>query len=556
MAGTPGARRALCRCLEQSGPSFGVLPDRARQLPALCKLGISIPVSPHTDCDKRRGKGRDGPPTETSWIMLERFVFHRDDADDGSFPGKAVAPLRANSVTSLGDPFTVALLPAAPPAFSRLYVHWLRGPRNHDERGRGTELLSAHGDLLLLSLTSEVSLADTDTYRDPYRRSAQATPGGVHRTHGSRADGELHWKAFDGLAAPFAEFMAAACADEATRPHWVIADCFHHWVAAAAVQHKETAPMYDDQGASGMSTVQRWHLTKNRCALAVIRSCVEWEPESFPLVPKLLEMPVVPLGLLPPSSDGGRRADGTNGSAEHATVRWLDAQPPGSVVYVALGSEVPLPLEQVHELALGLELAGTRFLWALRKPSGAAVLDDGADMLPPGFQERARGVGLVTTGWIPQMSILAHAAVGGFLTHCGRNSLIEGLLFGHPLVMLPIFGDQGPNARQMEAKKAGLQVARDESDGSFDRHGIASAVRDVMVDGEARMRFVAGPRANSDADHFGPSTEEEMEADLKRIDAMEEDQEVYMKRENAGSWSSGLEKEQMLETYSAQLQKS
>ena len=34
-----------------------------------------------------------------------------------------------------------------------------------------------------------------------------------------------------------------------------------------------------------------------------------------------------------------------------------------------------------------------------------------------------------------------------------------------------------------------------------------------------------GPGANSDADHFGPSTEEEMEADLMRVDAME-DQEV------------------------------
>ena len=34
------------------------------------------------------------------------------------------------------------------------------------------------------------------------------------------------------------------------------------------------------------------------------------------------------------------------------------------------------------------------------------------------------------------------------------------------------------------------------------------------------------PRTNSDADHFGPATEEEMEADLKRIDAMEEGQEV------------------------------
>ena len=31
---------------------------------------------------------------------------------------------------------------------------------------------------------------------------------------------------------------------------------------------------------------------------------------------------------------------------------------------------------------------------------------------------------------------------------------------------------------------------------------------------------------------------------------------IYMKRENAGSWNSGLEKEQILETYSAQLQKS
>jgi hypothetical protein len=46
----------------------------------------------------------------------------------------------------------------------------------------------------------------------------------------------------------------------------------------------------------------------------------------------------------------------------------------------------------------------------------------------------------------------------------------------------------------MEAKKAGLQVARDEDDGSFDRHGVAAAVRAVMLDGEARQGFVAGAR--------------------------------------------------------------
>ena len=45
--------------------------------------------------------------------------------------------------------------------------------------------------------------------------------------------------------------------------------------------------------------------------------------------------------------------------------------------------------------------------------------------------------------------------------------------------------------------------------------------------GESRVSHPASrSRTNSDADHFGPATEEEMEADLKRIDAMEEGQEV------------------------------
>ena len=45
--------------------------------------------------------------------------------------------------------------------------------------------------------------------------------------------------------------------------------------------------------------------------------------------------------------------------------------------------------------------------------------------------------------------------------------------------------------------------------------------------GESRVSHpTPGPGANSDADNFGPSTEDQMEADLKRIDAMEEDQEV------------------------------
>ena len=44
--------------------------------------------------------------------------------------------------------------------------------------------------------------------------------------------------------------------------------------------------------------------------------------------------------------------------------------------------------------------------------------------------------------------------------------------------------------------------------------------------GESRVSNPAPePRANRDAEHFGPAMEEEMEADLMRVDAME-DQEV------------------------------
>ncbi|CAL4979202.1 unnamed protein product [Urochloa decumbens] len=340
----------------------------------------------------------------------------------------------------------------------------------------------------------------------------EGLPDGAESTND--VPGESLWEAFDALAAPFAEFLAAACAgggEGTSRPDWDLADTFHHWAPLVAGEHgvpcamlqptaamiatfgseardrvelaaasvpadggeppaglpryewDGTAPRFACDKSGSMSVARRTALTLERCAIGAIRSCPEWELDAFPLAAKLLGKPL-----------------------DAAAVRWLDAQPPGSVVYVALGSEVLLRVELVHELAHGLELAGTRFLWALRKPGGVSD----ADVLPAGFLERTHGHGLLTMGWVPQISLLAHCAVGAFLTHCGRNSLIEGLLYGHPLIMLLIFADQGPNSRLMAQRKVGLMVARNEDDGSFDRHGIASAVRGVMVEEDTRKIFV------------------------------------------------------------------
>ncbi|XP_051224214.1 uncharacterized protein [Lolium perenne] len=95
------------------------------------------------------------------WMMLERFVFVRND-DDGSFPDDAAAPMRANSSTSFGDRFTIALLLAAPPGVSRLYVQWQRGPREPvDPDSRETLLLTSDRRLFLLSTTSRSKLERT-----------------------------------------------------------------------------------------------------------------------------------------------------------------------------------------------------------------------------------------------------------------------------------------------------------------------------------------------------------------------------------------------------------
>ncbi|CAM0912692.1 unnamed protein product [Alopecurus aequalis] len=345
----------------------------------------------------------------------------------------------------------------------------------------------------------------------------------------------------DGLAIPLEAFLADAVA-AGRRPDWIIVDFCHHWVPLIADQHKvpcaaflnvyatclafwgppwanaahprtkpedftvppkwipfpSTAFLHRHEvewltgsvhtNASGVSDIERSSLVMERCRLTIHRGCHELEPRMFDLLSDLYRKPAIPAGILL-RRDEEDHPTNSSSVARHQVLRWLDDKPPKSVIYVALGTEAPLTLENIHELALGLELAAVRFLWALRKPAGT----NNDELLPAGFEERTRAHGMVCTEWVPQVEVLAHDATGAFLTHCGWGSTIESFAYGLPLVMIPFIVDQPLIARAMAERGIGVEVARDESDSSFDKDSVAAAVRNVMVE-EQGMAFATNAK--------------------------------------------------------------
>ncbi|KAJ8541995.1 hypothetical protein K7X08_016861 [Anisodus acutangulus] len=154
------------------------------------------------------------------------------------------------------------------------------------------------------------------------------------------------------------------------------------------------------------------------------------------------------------------------------------------VVYIALGSEVTIGQSEINELTHGLESSGLPFLSVLRKPSNSGNMDYIG--LPDGFEKRIQARGIVWKSWVPQLKIQSHESVGGFLTHCGWSSKIEGLMFGHPLIMLPFWVDQGLNARILEDKENGIEIPREEEDGSYTRDSVSNSVKLVMVEKDGK----------------------------------------------------------------------
>ncbi|KAI3853281.1 hypothetical protein MKW92_014514 [Papaver armeniacum] len=124
---------------------------------------------------------------------------------------------------------------------------------------------------------------------------------------------------------------------------------------------------------------------------------------------------------------------------EHYVLKWLDSKDQNSVLYVSFGTTSRVNnSHQLLELAMGLESSGCSFIWVVRKINK----DDEESFLSSGFEERIQGKGLIVRDWAPQVEILNHQAVGGFMTQCGWNSVLEGISAGVPMITWPLFAEQ------------------------------------------------------------------------------------------------------------------
>ncbi|KAI9092057.1 hypothetical protein K1719_027992 [Acacia pycnantha] len=190
------------------------------------------------------------------------------------------------------------------------------------------------------------------------------------------------------------------------------------------------------------------------------------------------------LSLLGPDNGG---SGNTNNEANSGVLKWLAD---GSVLYVCFGSQKLLKREQMEALASGLERSETRFVWVV-KHGTSQQMEEGYGVVPDGFEDRVKGRGFVIKVWAPQVAILSHRAVGGFLSHCGWNSVMEAIVAGVMILGWPMEADQFVNAKRLVKDKGVAVRVCEGADSVPDPDELGRVIRKSMdVDSPEKERAV------------------------------------------------------------------
>ncbi|CAD6230677.1 unnamed protein product [Miscanthus lutarioriparius] len=320
------------------------------------------------------------------------------------------------------------------------------------------------------------------------------------------------------LREPFDRFLAE------NRPDAVVSDSFFEWAADAAAEHgvprmaflgsslpppmtlttlvllpglphrvelRRSQMKEPKKQPEDWAFLQRVNAADQRSYGEVFNSFHELERDSLEHYTTTLGRRawlVGPVALA--SKDAATRGAGNGPSPDtDGCQQWLDTKPEGSVVYVSFGTLSHFLPPELRELARGLDMSGKNFVWVI----GGGADTEESEWMPDGFAELMAGGdrGFIIRGWAPQRLILAHPAVGGFVTHCGWNSTLEAVSAGVPMVTWPRYADQFYNEKLVvELLKVGIGVGSTDYASKLETRRviggevIAEAIRRVMGDGE------------------------------------------------------------------------
>ncbi|GJN02301.1 hypothetical protein PR202_ga19638 [Eleusine coracana subsp. coracana] len=314
----------------------------------------------------------------------------------------------------------------------------------------------------------------------------------------------------------FGEAVAQHCRDEAAapcrRPSCIISGMCHTWTLGLARELGVPCYVFHGFGAFALLCIEYIYARRPQEAAA---SADEFF--SVPVLPSYecrlssQQLPphvIAPTSLAAATLQGVREFDtavdgivvnsfeelehGSTALLAAATgkercVAWLDAKESKTVVYVSFGTAGRLPPAQLMEIGKALVSCPWPVLWVIK---GAESLpDDVKNWLRENTEtdgEVTKRKCLVVCGWAPQVTILAHPAIGGFMTHCGWGSTLEGVTAGVPMATWPLFAEQFINEKLIvDLLGIGVPV------------GVTKATENVMTASDDARGGVAEPEVGS-----------------------------------------------------------
>ncbi|KAJ6368187.1 hypothetical protein OIU78_000715 [Salix suchowensis] len=139
-------------------------------------------------------------------------------------------------------------------------------------------------------------------------------------------------------------------------------------------------------------------------------------------------------------------------------------------------------------------MSGRRFVWVVKDKKVDTEDNEGLEeVIGDELMERVKEKGLVVRGWLSQEDVLSHPAVGGFLSHCGWNSVTEAAWHGVRILAWPQHGDQKVNADIVERIGLGTWVKSWGwgQETVVNRAEIAEKIREIMGNESLRIQALS-----------------------------------------------------------------